>query len=56
VRREQPLQQQLSAVSALLVAAPAMVNTKEQELAKTKKWGTGRIFLFYSENSYVSSE
>jgi len=36
VGREQPLQQQLSAVSALLVAVPhAMMNTKRQEHVKT---------------------
>jgi len=40
VRREQPLQQQLSAVSALLVAVPPpMVNTKRQEHVKTYNVG-----------------
>jgi len=57
VRREQTLQKKLSAVSALLVAVPLLWWIQSgKNTWRLKMWGTARIFLFHSENSYVSKE
>jgi len=58
VRREQPSQQQLSAVSALLVFVHLLWWIQSgKNMWILQKWGTATIiFLFLSENSNVKKE
>ena len=54
MRREQPLQEQLSAVSAQLFAVHLLWWTqKGKTMWYLKTWCIARFFLFHSENSYV---
>ena len=54
VRWEQPLQEQLSAVSTQLFAVHFLWWVQSGTIVwPLKSWGTARTFLFHSENSYV---
>ena len=56
LRREQPLQQQLSAVSAAGCCAPPMVNTKRLGHVKTSKVGHRQDYFFIPLREQLSKK
>jgi len=56
VRREQPLQQQLSDVIAAGCRAPPMVNTERLEHVKTSNVGHGQDFIYSTQRAAVSAK